>query len=315
MQKQSIDYGNTKRKKTLYEKNAMYGTNLTQSQMQQMQRKIEQKKRLQQQKRRLQQQKQRQQQLQLNDISIDDLYPQTSKQSSFQMSNPMRQRQQQKKPQIQQVYPQSKSSSFQMSNPMRQRQQQKKPQIQQVYPQKQSSFQMTNPMGQRQRMQQQRAQVQGQQKRNQQQQLKKAIQQEKQLAATRKQKEQMQQYKTQKSLYQQKQQQQKRRQQIRTLINNLRALNPKYYWEGFGVGKGGYAPTLPIANEILFELSNRAQLNEDHIDQINDILQQKTEDDAIFKLGRSPAFGSKYRTYNDYLKSAQRRQMLQQMYV
>ena len=53
----------------------------------------------------------------------------------------------------------------------------------------------------------------------------------------------------------------------------------------------------------------------DYIDQINNILQQKTEDDAILKLGRSPAFGTKYRTYSDYLKSAQRRQMLQQMYV
>ena len=305
MQQQFINSGNTRRKKTLYEKNAMYGTNLTQSQMQEMQRRKKMQQQQIQQKKRLQQQKERQQQLQLNDISIDDLYPQSSQQRAFQMSNAMRK---QKQPQLQQVYPQSQSSSsFQMSNPMRR---QKQPQLQQVYPQSQSSsFQMSNPMRQRQQQkQQQRPQVQGQQRRSQQQQLKKAIQQEKQ-AATRKTKD------TQKSLYQQKQQQQKRRQQIRTLINNLRALNPKYYWEGLGVGKGGYAPTLPIANEILFELSNRAQLNEDHIDQINDILQQKTEDDAIFKLGRSPAFGSKYRTYNDYLKSAQRRQMLQQMYV
>ena len=109
-----------------------------------------------------------------------------------------------------------------------------------------------------------------------------------------------------------KQQQQKR--QIRSLLNDLRTLNPKYYWQGFGVGRAGYAPTLPIASQILFELSNRPKLNENHIDQINSILQQKTEDDALLKIGKSPAFGSKYRTFNDFLKSAQRRQLYQQMY-
>ena len=89
-----------------------------------------------------------------------------------------------------------------------------------------------------------------------------------------------------------KKQQQQKRQQIK----------------GFGVGRAGYAPTLPIASEILFELSNR-ELSKEQVQQINSILAQKTEDDALLKIGGSQAFGSKYRTFEDFLQSTQRNQM------
>ena len=105
-----------------------------------------------------------------------------------------------------------------------------------------------------------------------------------------------------------KKQQQQKRQQIKSLLNKLRNLNPKYHWQGFGVGRAGYAPTLPIASEILFELSNR-ELSKEQVQQINSILAQKTEDDALLKIGGSHAFGSKYRTFEDFLQSTQRNQM------
>jgi len=256
MQSQYIQSGNTQRKKALYQKNSMYGTNLTESQMQQMEKQKKKQQQQLQQKRRIQQQRKREQQLQRNDISIEDLYPQ--QQSSFQMTNPMRK---QKQVQLQQVYPPKQQSSFQMSNPMRNKQQQQI-KLEQMYTQSQAL-------------------------RNQ--------KQQKQTRAVR-----------------QQQQQQKR--QIRSLLNDLRTLNPKYYWQGFGVGRAGYAPTLPIASQILFELSNRPNLNENHIDQINSILQQKTEDDALIKIGKSPAFGSKFKTFNDFLKSKQRVQIYKQKY-
>ena len=105
-----------------------------------------------------------------------------------------------------------------------------------------------------------------------------------------------------------KKQQQQKRQQIKSLLNKLRNLNPKYHWQGFGVGRAGYAPTLPIASEILYELSNR-ELSKEQVQQINSILAQKTEDDALLKIGGSQAFGSKYRTFEDFLQSTQRNQM------
>ena len=297
MQSQYIQSGNTQRKKALYQKNSMYGTNLTESQMQQMEKQKKKQQQQLQQKRRLQQQRKREQQLQRNDISIEDLYPQQS-QSSFQMTNPMRK---QKQVQLQQDYPQ-KQRSFQMTNPMRK---QKQIQRQQVYPPKQqSSFQMTNPM---QNKQQQQIKLQQMYSQSQAQ----ALRSQKQTMAERQQPQQQRAGRKTVNQMQTKQKEQKR--QIRSLLNDLRSLNPKYYWQGIGVGRSGYAPTLPIASQILFELSNRPQLNENHIDQIDSILQQKTEDDALLKIGKSPAFGSKYRTFNDFLKSAQRRQLYQQM--
>ena len=195
---------------------------------------------------------------------------------------------------------------------------QKQVQLQQVYPQKQSSFQMTNPMRKK---GSQVTSIQQQQRKmgsvgQQQQRKMRSVGQQQQQEARRITLDQMQQSQTRKALslmQNSKQQQQQRRQQIRTLLSDLRNLNPKYYWEGLGVGRSGYAPTLPIASQILFELSNRPQLNQAHIAQINSILQQKTEDDALIKVGRSPAFGSKYRTFDDFLKSRQRRQLYQQM--
>ena len=160
--------------------------------------------------------------------------------------------------------------------------------------------------------QQQQQQIKLQQMYSQSQALRSQKQQKQTMAVRQQQQQQRAGRKTVNQMQTQKQQQQKR--QIRSLLNDLRTLNPKYYWQGFGVGRAGYAPTLPIASQILFELSNRPQLNENHIDQIDSILQQKTEDDALIKIGKSPAFGSKYRTFNDFLKSAQRRQLYQQMY-
>ena len=106
---------------------------------------------------------------------------------------------------------------------------------------------------------------------------------------------------------------QTQRRQIRTLLNDLRKLNPKYYWQGFGIGKKGYAPTLPIAEDVLFELSKR-KLSADNILQIDSILQNKTEKNAIFRgIGRATAFGSKYPTFESFLNSQKQKQLRQQM--
>lgn len=85
--------------------------------------------------------------------------------------------------------------------------------------------------------------------------------------------------------------------QIKTLLKDLKNLNPKYELkrEGFG-----YTATLPIASQILTKLSNRSELSDDHIKEINSILKQKTEKDAMFKIGKSPAFGTKYPNFDSF---------------
>ena len=109
-------------------------------------------------------------------------------------------------------------------------------------------------------------------------------------------------------------QRKKRKQQIRTLINDLRNLNPRYKWEGLGIGRSFYTATLPIASQILFELSNRSQLSDDNIKEIDSILQKKTDEDALLTFGRSKAFGTKYPNFDSFLKSKKRKKLMKQMY-
>ena len=118
--------------------------------------------------------------------------------------------------------------------------------------------------------------------------------------------QQQQQNKKQQQQNKKQQQQNKKLPPIHTLLRDLKNLNPKYKWEGFG-----YTETLPIASKILSELSNRSQLTKTHERVIDSILKRKTEKDAKINIGKSPAFGTKYPNFDSF-KSQNRKKKNQQ---
>jgi len=80
-------------------------------------------------------------------------------------------------------------------------------------------------------------------------------------------------------------QQNKKQQQIKTLLRDLK--------------------------NLISELSKR-NLTDDHKKEIDSILKQKTEKNAMFKIGKSPAFGTKYPNFDSFRKSQNRKKSNQQ---
>jgi hypothetical protein len=89
--------------------------------------------------------------------------------------------------------------------------------------------------------------------------------------------------------------------QVRTLLKELSALNPKYRYNG--------ERTLPYAQAILQELSTR-KLTQQQEDAVRDILSQKTSYYAFFK-GSHQAFGDKYISLEDFKRKNQSQQQYQ----
>ena len=239
MQSQTIiPRGNTQSKRSLYQRNARYGTNIDNiSQMEQ------------QQKRR----KQRQVDIQRNDVILSDVV--TDQQGII---GPL-QSQQQKQRRMAAQRRRAQEQAAQRRRAQEQAAQRRRAQEQAAQRRRAQELAAQKRRAQEQALQLKRAQEQALQR----------------MKAQRQRQKNQQAIRLQMQTLQTGNNQQTRRQQIRTLIKDLGDLNPKYYWEGIGVGRSGYTATLPIATQILFELSNRSQLNASQINQINNILAQK----------------------------------------
>ena len=102
----------------------------------------------------------------------------------------------------------------------------------------------------------------------------------------------------------------RQKKQVRTLLKELKKLNPKYTYTGISLGRNMVERSLPFAESILQELSNR-KLTIEQQETIADILSQKTSEFAFFS-GPHQAIGDKYTSLDDYKVKKQRQMRYQQ---